>query len=71
MKYKETIRIILSTIKPGEKILLREILERLNKRGYKITMPELKMFIRYHMLHKYLGRKYFRGKYYYYLIYGK
>ncbi len=61
-KAKEIMRIFNS----GEKLTVREIRERLEKRGYKIEDRHLRMFIYYNMLFKYLRREKQRGVTYYY-----
>jgi len=57
---------IMGVFNSGEKLTVREIRERLEKRGYKIEDRHLRMFIYYNMLFKYLRREKQRGVTYYY-----
>ncbi|RLG56482.1 MAG: hypothetical protein DRN88_04265 [Candidatus Hydrothermarchaeota archaeon] len=63
----DKIKVILSVIKPGEKLTGAEIARRIRKLGYKVNEGHIKMFIYYHMLHKYLSKENMRGVNYYFL----
>ena len=52
----DKIRVILSVIKPEEKLTGTEIVRRIKRLGYKVNEGHIKMFIYYHMLHKYLNK---------------
>lgn len=58
---------ILDVFGDGDKLGTSEIAERLRSKGYKVRVEHLRMFIRYEMLHKYLGyeRRYDKGNLYY------
>lgn len=55
----EKINAILTVFRENEKDRLkgREIAEKLKEYGYVVDEGELKMFIYYYMLHKYLGKE--------------
>jgi hypothetical protein len=50
------IRAFLSVFKPGEKITASEVARRLQEEGYKVTVQEVRMFLRNNLLHKFLER---------------
>jgi len=52
----------------GRKLGGREIAENLRVKGYNVDEGELKMFIYYYMLHKYLGKERKNGVNVYYAI---
>ncbi|RLF61357.1 MAG: hypothetical protein DRN25_00510 [Thermoplasmata archaeon] len=70
MKFKNTphkIKVILNAFRDGEKLTGDEIARRIRKMGYKVDPAHIKMFIYYHMLHKYLKKEVIRGVNYYFL----
>jgi hypothetical protein len=61
------INAILSAINHGERLTGRQIAERIKKMGYRVNEGNIKMFIYYNMLHKYLAKESIKGVNYYYL----
>ncbi len=62
------VKAILSVFESGEKLTIKEIIERLEEKGYTIKQNHLRMFIYYNMLFKYLKKESVRGVSYYYPI---
>jgi len=50
------VKAILEVIQPGEVVDGRTIAKRLQERGYQVNEGSIKMFIYYHMLHRYLKK---------------
>ncbi|NOZ77517.1 MAG: hypothetical protein GXO65_07690 [Euryarchaeota archaeon] len=61
------INAVLRAINKGEKLTGRQIAERVKKMGYRVNEGNLKMFIYYNMLHKYMEKESIKGVNYYYL----
>jgi len=61
------INVILDVFGDDDKLMTREIAKRLRDRGYEVRAEHLGMFIRFEMLHKYLGyeRRYDKCNLYY------
>ncbi len=64
----QKVRAILEVFERGEKLAGDEIAMRLRQRGYEVNPGNIKMFIRYHMLYKYLRKESRGGRNLYYLI---
>lgn len=62
------VKTILSVFEGYEKLTIKDIITRLEDRGYTIKKNHLRMFIYYNMLFKYLKKESVRGVCYYYLI---
>jgi len=62
------IKAILSVFRGGEKLEGDEIAKRLKEKGYQVNKGNIKMFIYYNMLYKYLQKELRNGKNYYSLI---
>lgn len=64
MKFGNTARkvnAILDVLRRGEKLSGEEIAERIKGMGYRVNEGNLKMFIYYNMLHKYLQKEQIKG----------
>ncbi|NOZ58684.1 MAG: hypothetical protein GXO66_03790 [Euryarchaeota archaeon] len=64
----QKVRAILEVFNRGEKLEGDEIVKRLRERGYDVNPGNIKMFIRYHMLYKYLRKESRSGRNLYFLI---
>jgi repressor of nif and glnA expression len=53
---------ILGVFDKGEKLSSREIAERVQERGYRVTEAHLRTFIYHNMLYKYLTKEQVNGK---------
>lgn len=71
MKFSNTARkinAILNVLRRGEKLSGEEIAERIKSMGYRVNEGNLKMFIYYNMLHKYLQKEQIKGVNHYSLV---
>jgi|Deesub1362B_J571_1020462.scaffolds.fasta_scaffold28246_2 repressor of nif and glnA expression len=64
----QKVKAILEVFEGREKLAGDEIVTRLRERGYDVNPGNIKMFIRYHMLYKYLRKESRSGKNLYFLI---
>jgi len=63
----EKIKVILNVFVHGEKLNGRELTQRIKNLGYMVEEGNLKMFIYYNMLYKYLSKEPINGINHYYL----
>ncbi|WP_456474060.1 hypothetical protein [Candidatus Pyrohabitans sp.] len=64
----QKVRAILEVFNGREKLAGDEIAARLKERGYDVNPGNIKMFIHYHMLYKYLRKESRSGRNIYFLI---
>ncbi len=62
------IKVILDVFNHGEKLKGKEIAQRIKEMGYRVNEGNIKMFIYYNMLHRYLKKEAINGVNHYFLI---
>jgi hypothetical protein len=62
------VKVILSVFNDGERLKGREIVKRVQRKGYSVDDAHLKMFIYYNMLYKHLRKEEINGVNHYSVI---